>query len=504
MNGIGGMDELKRNGSMGAEEAVRLVMPLCDRVVNSEVSVDYTLPDYQPEIRRLLYVAPTVLPPAKYIGGGTVEMNGTVDLQGMYVGADGGLYSLPLSGEYGFTVPLEQTGEFDLNEGVTALVSTVCEPVNARVTSPRKVSMRCRMRSHVRVFGQMSAETEYSGSAEPQSILRLWGEAQNAQIAANISEPIRLCEEIGGMTEDTRVISADGAVLIGEIRPGEGTVSVSGDVMLHLMIGRENGATEWIHRRLPLSGEIELDGMEADSTCRATGTVSDITVNVEEGRILCEVDVLLEARGFCNRSVRYTEDLYSTEVESVCERKEYALPIALRCENRNLSQSERIPLEGLNIPEGASVVGVWGSVQPEQCTQEGEKLILSGQSRYVLLCEREGEYSVAEVTLPLRYETEGGEVPMTGFDATAEVISCRARTDGETLNLDAELSVVADFMGTDCIHTVSAVRFGEAVESNDHRMVVYYPSEEDTAWTVAKRYHVSPDRITENTAYYIL
>ena len=71
--------------------APRFTMPLCDRTVNTEINGEYTLPDYQPEIRRLLNVGLTVLPPAKYVGAGGVELNGTVEYRVLYVGGDGGL-----------------------------------------------------------------------------------------------------------------------------------------------------------------------------------------------------------------------------------------------------------------------------------------------------------------------------------------------------------------------------------------------------------------------------
>ena len=51
----------------GMEMHPKLTLTLCDKTLRSEVSEDYTLPDYQPEIRRILHVIPTVLPPAKYV-----------------------------------------------------------------------------------------------------------------------------------------------------------------------------------------------------------------------------------------------------------------------------------------------------------------------------------------------------------------------------------------------------------------------------------------------------
>ena len=103
----------------GAQEKAYLTVGLYERSFGTEASGDFTLPDYQSEIRRILHVAQTVLPPAKYIGADAVEFNGTVDYQVIYVGMDGGMYSVPLSTEYSFNVPLERSAE--LVDGVTVL-----------------------------------------------------------------------------------------------------------------------------------------------------------------------------------------------------------------------------------------------------------------------------------------------------------------------------------------------------------------------------------------------
>lgn len=489
---------------MGMTAQRRMTVPLCDRTVTTEVSGEYILPDYQPEIRRLLWVEQTVLPPAKYIGGGQVELNGTMDYQVLYVGADGGLYTAPLSAEYSAAAPLEQASEVDLGAGVTAFATTVCEGINTRVSAPRKLNIRSRLRSHVRAYGSMLMEEQISGDADPASIRRLGGEASRMEAMTGVSDMIPVGDEIGGLGDDVRVISADATVFLNEVCPSDGMANGSGEVLLKLMLGREDGSTELLTRKLPLEGQVELDGMSADGMCYMTGTVSELSVTVEEGRILCEIGVLLEARGMCNQTVNYTADLYSTQVESECEYRSLRLPVALRCENGNVSQSERIPLEGLNLPQDAAIVDVLGNVWMDGCEQMGEKYVLTGQTRYQLLCRKDTEYSVAEVTLPLRYETEGGRRAPESFDAVGEVLSCRARVDGDTLHLDAELSVAADFMGSEEIRTVSAVRFGERLDCRGNRMVVYYPMPEDTPWTVAKRYHISPEKLSEGASYYLI
>lgn len=475
---------------MGMDFGQWVTLPMCDRTLTAEVSGDFTLPDYVPELRRLLSVTPTVLPPAKYVGSGRAELNGTVDFLLLYVGSDGELYSVPLSSEYSVQVPLEQMDSVDLNSGVCLLATPVCESVNTRVSAPRKLNLRCRLRAHVCAYGKRMPVEQIRGTADPVSVRRRMEEAGCMSVAVGLSDPIALSTELLGMGEDTRVVSAFAEPFVAQTQMGDGTVSASGELMLKMLVAREGGALETVNRRLPFDGAVEIPEAAEGSLCRVSGVVSDLSVRVEEGRVTCDAELLLEARSMRNFPVQYTADLYSTECESRCEVERMRLPVALRCENGNVSQSERIALSKLNLPEGCAIVDAWGTAMAEACETVGGKYVLTGQSRYTLLCEKDGEYSVSEAVLPLRYEIEGTESEPVCFDALANVISCRARIEGETLALDAEVALACDFVGERTICPVSVAEFGDPVEHSGGRMTVYYPADGESEWEVAKKYRV--------------
>ncbi len=492
------MDEM----GMGTEGAGRITMPLCDRVINAEATGEYTMPDYQPEIRRILGVRPTVLPPAKYVSASGVELNGSVDLQVIYVGADGGIYSVPLMVEYSCSAPIERAGEFDLNEGVATFACVVPETVNTRVLAPRKLSVRCRLRAHIRAYGQMEVEERQIGAVDPSSIRRRRLECRGLRPVCGMSDLITVSEEITGVGEDARVSVADAVPFVREVRMAEDRALALGEVFLKLLVAREDGRVELHQRKIPFEGEIELEGANADTPCRAVAFVSELNVHVEEGRILSDVGLLLEGRGMGEVPLGFTTDLYSVERESECEWTEYELPTSLGCGNGNLTQSERIPLSTINLPEDTEILDVWGSVTFDGCSTVGETVFLSGQSRYQLLCQANGELFSSEVTVPVRYELGVIGEDVVGFDGVGQVISCRARNDGEQLLLDAEIAVATDLSGTCRVSAVRCIRFGETLEERENRMVVYYPSSAEDLWAVAKKYHVSSERILEGAGYY--
>ena len=228
-----------------------ITVPLCNRTITTEVTGDCILPDYQPEIRRLLTVIPTILPPAKYISGETAEFNGTVDYRILYVGADGNLHSTSMSSEYTLRAPLEGMERVDVNEGVSAFATTVGESVSARVSAPRRLNIRCRLRSHVCAYGKMMLEEQSKGNFEQESIRRLWSEGTVMSAVGGLSEPIHVSEEIVGLGENLRIISAEAIPFLQEMRSMEGEIQVSGDLLLKLLAEREGMGIETVSRKIP-------------------------------------------------------------------------------------------------------------------------------------------------------------------------------------------------------------------------------------------------------------
>lgn len=484
----------------------RFRMPLCDRIITAELSNDYTLPDYQPEIRRILRVGASILPPAKYIEGNGVEFNGTADYHMLYIGADGGLYTAPLSGEYSFNAPLDMTGEFDLNEGVTVLTDISDESITYRVSAPRKLSIKCRLAAHVRAYGMMIAEERISGEVNPLSIERLDKECDTTVIMSGLGEIAELSEEIFPDGDNIRVINACADANINSVTASDGYADCRGTVVLKLLVCRdgEGMSAETLTRNILFSEQVEIDELTSDSSCRASAYVSDITVNVEDGRILCDLSVIPEVAAYKTVPLTYTRDLYSTENYCEASYRNYDIPCVLSSVTGNFSQSERLPVSDTTVQTGSRVVDIWCKPNVEKVESEKNKYILSGQCRYTLLLEKEGDYSVAELSFPFKYECDGGATTPSGFVADMGVISCRGRLDGENIGIDAELWVSAEFMGSNTITALSEVRFGETVEKSDGDVIICYPSPEDTPWSISKKYFVPMSKISAMSNYIVI
>ncbi len=480
------MDNYKRN----KREGVRVQEAIANRQILTELSCDFSLPDYQPEVKRLLRVRATATPPDKYIGAGSAEFSGRVDYSILYAGSDGALYCANHTEDYSFSCPLEMTSDFELNEGLVCDVDTVPESAVGRVAAPRKLSLKCRLRSHVCILGTRLIEESMTGE-NAGGIQRLYGNSECAMRFVGVGSPMQLGDEILYEGSDLRVICADGRVFISEAVAGSGVVNCRGEVCLKLLCVHEGdgeGPTvQW--RRIPFSQSVPTDGAEVNCEATATGICSALNITVEEGRMLCEVSVILHTHAQRNESISFTRDIYSTEAECESKYLSVKLPQALKCVSGNFSLNQTLTLEEAGIKSGMHVVDLHLIPAVNDLTVEKGKYSLSGRCRAQAVLSDGEEYAVQEFELPLRYACDGSDREVTDYDSNIEVISCRARVDGERIAVDAELSVTVAARGACEVEMLSEVSFGNAVTRTCAGYTVCYPAREDTLWSIAKRYH---------------
>ncbi len=469
---------------------------LCDRQNVTELSGDFSLPDYQPEIKRLLRVRATVSPPDKYIGAGNADFSGMIDYCILYAGNDGSLYCVTQSEEYQFSTPVEMTSDLDMGEGLVCDVQTIPDMVVGRVAAPRKLSVKCRLRSRVRLYGTRLPEESISG-ADPDTVERLCGNAESARIFVGQGEPLQLGDEIicESSDDDLRVICAEGQVFVTEAVAGSGCVNCRGEVALKLLCcheGSNDVMPKTFLRRIPFNQAVPTDGAEVNCDACAHGVCSDISVTVEDGRILCDLSVKLGARAQRNEYFSYTRDVYSTASECESRYLSRTLPVAGKCLNGNFSLNTTLALEEAGIRPGYDVVDISGIPTVTSLESEKGKSILVGKCRCHVILSGEDELSAQEFEIPFRYETEGmlaDDQKLSDYDATVDVISCRARMDGERIGVDAELSVSLAARSECEIKMLTDARFGDAISRSKAVYTICYPSREDTLWSVAKRYH---------------
>ncbi len=472
------------------------------RAFSTDLTAEFVLPDYQPEIKRLLRVRAVPLPVEQYLGGSAAELSGAVEFQALYAAEDGSLWCVTRREDYRLSCPFEASGDFDLSNGLVCDVKTAVDGVSGRVSAPRKLSARCRVNTSVRLFADRTVAPDLPEDAET-----LPGTLSASRVRIGKSEPFTLTDEIPlDPTEaPVRVISAFGEVFPTEVQAATDSVACRGEIMLSLLCAPEatpspEGAEDCIpaavtptelRRKIPFAVEIPVEGATPACAATAWGSCPEITVTVEENRILCDVTAVVCARAVCREEVPFIQNAYSAT--RVTEPAFASLPAVqiLACKNGNCSLSATKDLAELGLRPGAQVIDATAelSIQPPELAR-GNYLLPGNLHLRVLAKQPDGDNSTAELDLPFRYESNAeGTTEPTASDSVVTPVLVRAWVDGNRLFAEVELAVSLILSATLPVTALAALREGDAVPERTADMTICYPAPDDTLWSVAARYH---------------
>lgn len=492
------MDDFYKMGAVSGGGTLRLQMPILDKTVTSDVTGDFSLPDYQPEIKRLLRVSATVQPPSHYVGGGFAEFSGTVDYCILYAGNDGRVYCFPTSADYAFRLPLEAGTAFDLSGGLLCYADCETEHTIGRVAGPRRISVKSRIGARIKAYGNYLQEYKCQGRLPAgcgQEKLLL--ESEIGVCGYGVGTPLTLSEEISPESlpeqEEWRIISGDAQVVIHEATCETGRVAARGEAVVKLMLQREseNSQPVCMYRKLPFGGDISVEGLMAGGEAAVTGTCSELGLSLEQGRILCDVRIILHAKTWHKQMLSYIADWYATGCESECLTTDMTHPVGIRCINGSVTQSESRTLEELGLTKDMRVIDIAGVVLQDRTLCERGRVIVTGKCRYsLILLMPDGDMVVKEIDMPMRYVADAPIEADTPVDCEAvlRVLSVKARGDGQRLSVDAEVGVSLALTGKRTIRPVCKASIGAPKEKSPGRMTLCFPSRSDTLWSVGKRY----------------
>ena len=472
--------------------ALRVQTLLSDKQEMGEVTAEISLPDYLPEVKRLVRVSANVAPPARYVGAANAELSGAVDLCILYTGNDGALYSTSHSADYRIGIPVELPADALPGEGLVCDAEVLPEPCNARVLAPRKLSIKCRLRARMRLLGIRLIENgELTAGMAAE---RLYGSCECGELFFGTGEALMLHDEIvfDAQNDDLRVVCAEGLVFVTEAVAGSGCVTCRGEVALKLLCAHDTTGMQpsLLLRRIPFESATEVEGCEVNCAASAFGSCTDVSVTVEDGRILCDLSIVLQARAQRDRTLTYVRDAYALESASDGKISSLTLPASRSSVCANFSLGSTLTAEEAGLRAGMSVVDATLTPLSVELAEESGKDILSGRCRvHLTLCDDAGEISSKEVDVPYRYEVDGSAVGSTEVFVHVSPISCRARADGERLGIDGELAVSLMTRSGTPIQYLSACQIGDAWQAPAGECTICFPAPDDTLWSVAKRYH---------------
>ena len=487
---------------------------LCDEICHTDLTDDFTLPDYMPEIVRLLRVGVKTAPADSYLTGGAVKAACSLGYDVLYVGGDGNVYSTVLPASCEFSVLIAPDCVWEHTKGADIRADISPESVISRVSGARKLNVKCRVSAKIRAIGKRTIADDGSISDDGH-VQRLFSMSEYSIESFGSNNDVKIVDDIGTLRDDERYLCSDCRVFVEQATAYDGYAECRGTIVMKHLLSGAGGELRSISDKMNFSEVIEADGMRSGDSVMAFGHCYEATLNgegdsdgfVNDQRTVNAL-VSLYVRGFRTEAMGYLKDAYSTLSECFLQRETYKLPLYRGAYNRNMTFSGTESLEKLPaLSDGARIVDVFAeSYDGNVELSDAGRCVISGKCRFNLISVKDGlegegkaspEYSAVEVELPFKYDCAEGCEGFEMGNVVLENIGARARIDGDRLELGCEIAIACDLLSGAEVNAICSLTVGGASEKNRRGFTVCYPDKNDSLWSISKKYRARVDHTAE-------
>ena len=489
--------------NLNTEEKNQILALTTDTVITHDVSEEFSLPDYVPEIRKLLHTKVGVLPESKYMGdedGGTsLEFAGTVTYMLIYTNDEGEICSLPLTSSYEAKATLN-------GRPTTVFIDTVADGVSPRVNGPRKITLKTRLKSRLQGWQsrEESEKIENKSTADELFIerdteaIKTVGIKQVSLTGVKVSDQL----DMQGL-KNPKPLWCDATAVVNDVKAQNNSVSVKAEAKIKCVCLAE-GELVTLTKDISMAEEIEAEGASLGDLARIDARCVSLAISNEQqndiGQLFFDLSCEFEGEVIRNTENQLTRDCYSTKYETEQSYKELDTYIGARAQNCSFTVNEGVKRKNKEITK---IIDVLCDPVYEKTEFKGGRATVSGKLLLTLIgsCQENDEISYVSENyeIPLKYTFDTGSLtePTSRCDISLGDLS--ARIEGEKLYVNAEAYLAYEIMDKRRVKVLSScvLKKDKEIKKDAGCVRVYFPKEGDTLWKIAKKYHTTKEVIKE-------
>ncbi|MDR2533013.1 MAG: DUF3794 domain-containing protein [Oscillospiraceae bacterium] len=501
--------ELKLN-----KEPVFLNEVVYDGQTEQGVEFDYVLPDYYPDIFKVLKCTLTPAIISYSVSGSQLFCDGVVYIKVLYMTAGSNrVYCIEQRYTYSKTVDLVKNAE-----NAVVSVSPKTDYCNCRATSGRRIDVRgavsCKIKVNCARKTEMITGAEGMGIETKKTALSYCGEKlvtsrqfvsrEDIETGASASGTISLIHHDANIAVTDCKIIANKVIVKGEAQIKALYIISSADAD-----GGENNTTEVMEATIPISQILDLEGVTENHTCFTNLTVMDCDLEVKPGEagetriFACDLTIDCSVTAHLESNVSPVSDIYSTEFESaftMATIKTETLPHIIM-QQLNLKSS-------LESTEGnlAEIFDARCDISNIVCRARGtSELAVTGQINMQAIGTIEGGAPVfIEKAEPFELIIE---VPMLSSEYSIEP-NLQVTHVAFSINGDNRVDIRINLSLNACLYLINSINVIRDITVNqekpkeknsEYALKLYYAEDGEDIWGIAKRYNTSAEAIiTEN------
>lgn len=467
------------------------------------IDLDFSLPDYCPDIERILKcrICPSVM--SKNISGDRLDIDGVAVIRLYYLDSKKqAIRVCEHTSPFSCTFNLKSTVQ-----DLTPIVKLKTEYLNCRALSPRKLDIHGAFSVCVSVYAK--AEQEYCCSIEGEDIQQKKHTESVSCLCGIGQQQFSVSEvlDIGqGKGSPESILRSEFTIDIESAKALSDKVMLKGEAVLRLLYVTdiETGAQDTMTFHIPYSQVIDAQGISDTSQNDICLEVMNYDVSLkseyDESSTLVTLDAKICATVFAyeERSIEVIDDAYSTDYELELAIKQNQYPRMIAMPNHELSVKQEVRTGDNGI---SKIIDTWCDGIHSISTYDGNTLTTKGKVNCCIFAlDREGVPFYVERPLEFLFTPD---IPQGVTELHTKIqFSCSSLnfriTGDNTVELKADLKLKGTvFENKICRSVTGAVSDEEKkrIKDKNAALTLYYADEGENLWNIARLYCTSVEAI---------
>lgn len=486
---------------------LKKALSVCEAVFEGSseqpVDIDFTLPDYCPDIEKILKCTATPYISMKNLSGGNLEIDGVVNIKVLYLDSKNKTircceHTSPFS--CSFTIKGD-------SENAVASVSIKTEYVNCRALTPRRLDIHGAFTVSARVLKESQQEipeavqgddVEQKSSTVPISSL-----VGISSGIININETL----DIGkNRPAPQTIIRTELTVSHSEPKLAAEKLIVKGEAVLKILYvtDLETGELDTAEFSIPINEMLDASGISDSDTCDMELTVQSYEAGLKSDfdddstLISFEAKLCVMATVYNEDTVKIIDDAYSRAYELDLTYKQISCRHIATVIDDEISEKNDINLDSTI----SRIIDIYGDSPQCSCEfqqAEGKLMIKCKLTCCILGCDENDAVFYTEKPIEFSREYDIGKVTNPSSKPIVAPLSISYRISGEnSLEVRAGISLhmaVSESISKRIVNEITADEEQKRERDKTAALTIYYADAGENLWSIARNYCTSVEAI---------
>lgn len=481
----------------------------CERrgEIYTECSADYSLPDYNGDVRRILFTNAEVHPSGSFENGDSVDFSGIVAYDIVYADSENKINSASFSSDYDFTVKCNADGF------VSAHADISVADFSFRLLGPRKISVRATVVADVTLVNEETAAPtgEIFCMEAPAEVdtgtLQVYYSRRSEEIEREYAE--ELCRLDGAVLDEVNVVYTNAECIPDSVTADGQSINLKGNLRICSLVQTDEGAMRLEEKTVRVDEQIPYDGELSGLKILPIASVGSVRHNVNADENGCSVvaNVILRFCAECvgNQAVEIVTDAYSmdADVENAYDDFRFSELSSVVTERDEISGS--IERDTLEIDRLREVIVLRADPVIDDCQLADGSLNIVGEVKLYGVASGVDSEGVISY-YPFKNSVNFVKNVNINCQNSAKImpkikITCQdmaAIVDENQVMLSAKAEFEICVMRDDTAKILSSSEIIEGSERSDSgtKITVYYPEHGERLFDIAKKFHTTVEKIS--------